>query len=178
VRINRASPGGAETWTSYAEPEPGEVVPLRIGKGISMNTADSQATDPLIANAAPGTDACASARSDLAARTTALYRLYDDGAHLLYVGIARDPQQRMDRHQPDHWLADIAAVGITLYPYRQQAKATETKAIKTEWPLWNIHQSPPVARQGTLPPPPSAPRRCATDHRGWQTPDHDLRCRS
>lgn len=73
---------------------------------------------------------------------TALYRPYNASGRLLYVGIADDAEKRMDGHQYDHWYADVAAMDIALYPGRRQAKTAETEAIKTEWPLWNIHESP------------------------------------
>jgi hypothetical protein len=79
---------------------------------------------------------------DGAVSETALYRAYGSPGRLLYVGIAEDVAARMDSHQPDPWYADIAAMDITLYPGRRQAKTAETEAIRAEWPLWNLSESP------------------------------------
>lgn len=73
---------------------------------------------------------------------TALYRCYDAGGRLLYVGIAADAERRMIQHERDHWHGAIGAIDIALYPDWRPAKDAETEAIKTEWPLWNIHESP------------------------------------
>ena len=72
-----------------------------------------------------------------------VYRVYDGGGRLLYVGFAVCPEDRFRGHEhSSRWYGKIAAVAIEKYPDVLTARAAETDAIKAEWPLWNISQSP------------------------------------
>lgn len=85
-------------------------------------------------------------------RPTALYRAYGLDGRLLYVGISKDVELRMTRHQRHYWYWDVYAVDVEFWPHWYRAKLAEEQAIKSEWPLWNISQSPwaPAVPAGRL----------------------------
>jgi excinuclease UvrABC nuclease subunit len=69
---------------------------------------------------------------------THLYRHFDAGGRLLYVGISLSALKRLSQHRKAaHWFASIANVTIETFPSRQKAVAAENLAIKTENPKWN-----------------------------------------
>ena len=72
---------------------------------------------------------------------TLLYRFYDQGGALLYVGITKDPHRRWDQHHRKNrtgWWAQVCVVHTEWYPTRAQAEAAEVVAIQTEYPVHNI----------------------------------------
>lgn len=75
---------------------------------------------------------------------TTVYRAYDGDGRLLYVGMTDDLEVRFKTHEREsgHWVHDMRRLAVEHYPTRQQARAAELTAIKTERPLWNIHGSP------------------------------------
>lgn len=74
---------------------------------------------------------------------TALYRLYDQDDELLYVGISNNPERRFLNHRTTKpWWASVESTQIDWYETRLQAARAETKAIATEKPRFNIHQTP------------------------------------
>lgn len=80
---------------------------------------------------------------------TAVYRAYNAEGRLLYVGMSRNSDLRMYQHgRGSYWHADMADVDIRWYPDRATARAAELDAIVTEWPLWNVKDSPwaPIVR--------------------------------
>lgn len=69
---------------------------------------------------------------------TAVYRLFDSEGRLLYVGIARDPEERFKGHaSTSPWWPRVACREIGWQPTRCKAEERETEAIRTEGPLYN-----------------------------------------
>jgi predicted GIY-YIG superfamily endonuclease len=73
---------------------------------------------------------------------TYLYRAFDATNALLYVGISEDMRSRFERHKYAEWAEDIDTVTAEMYATRQEARAAELLAIKTEKPKWNVADSP------------------------------------
>lgn len=74
---------------------------------------------------------------------TALYRVYGDEGRLLYVGIAADWQERLKQHaRTSPWFSCAADLVIQSFATRALAEAAERETIRTEWPLWNLKDSP------------------------------------
>lgn len=74
---------------------------------------------------------------------TALYRFHDEAGRLLYVGIAYEPRKRLRDHKTHAaWFEQAASFSIEWFGSRGSAAAAETDAIRTEWPLWNVINSP------------------------------------
>lgn len=70
---------------------------------------------------------------------TTLYRLYDEGGDLLYVGISTRPLQRVREHSKGQtWWTEVASQTFEHYPTRQAAADAELDAIRTEHPRYNI----------------------------------------
>lgn len=70
---------------------------------------------------------------------TALYRHFDEGGELLYVGISSSVIQRLAQHsRHTKWARRIARVDVEYYESREAAEAAERSAIRAERPLWNI----------------------------------------
>ena len=83
---------------------------------------------------------------------TALYRLYDEGGVLLYVGITNMPNVRFDAHTMKPWWRQVAHKDVTWYDNRQLASQAEVMAIRTEHPVHNsMHASPGEPAVVTLP---------------------------
>lgn len=69
---------------------------------------------------------------------TTLYRLYDEGGDLLYVGISTRPFQRVKEHKGDKtWWLEVASQTFTHYHTRAEASAAELEAIRSEAPRYN-----------------------------------------
>jgi hypothetical protein len=69
----------------------------------------------------------------------AVYRHFDGAGTLLYVGCAKDPDERLRTHRRSSpWAADIAKITVEWHPDRAAALAAEDKAIATEYPKWNV----------------------------------------
>jgi hypothetical protein len=70
---------------------------------------------------------------------TALYRFFDSGANLLYVGISYHPFARWHGHRQDKpWWVAIAVIRLEHFDNREAAETAEKKAIRTENPRYNI----------------------------------------
>lgn len=81
-----------------------------------------------------------------------LYRHFDKGGILLYVGIALNPVYRLAQHKKDAtWFWSIARIEIARFETRELSEAAERAAIKFEKPLFNLrhaHKSAkPVAKK-------------------------------
>ena len=74
---------------------------------------------------------------------TELYRHFDEGERLLYVGISFGAYHRYQAHlRQSHWANSVARIEIERFPNRKAAQKAETVAIKTEMPLHNIKRPP------------------------------------
>ena len=66
-----------------------------------------------------------------------LYRLYDDGGRLLYIGITRNLEARLRSHR--RRLGDLLAHHtVEQYPDRATALQAEARAIEEEYPAFNV----------------------------------------
>jgi excinuclease UvrABC nuclease subunit len=73
---------------------------------------------------------------------THLYRHFDSGGTLLYVGISLSAFQRLAGHRINaHWFEQIKRVEMQTFATRAEAKAAERAAIEKENPLFNIQFS-------------------------------------
>lgn len=81
----------------------------------------------------------------------ALYRFYNDGGQLLYVGITNDPPRRMTEHSQDKaWWPQVRGMTVDWYPDRDAVLAAERRAIRIEHPLHNSQHrhAKPKAKAG------------------------------
>lgn len=70
---------------------------------------------------------------------TTLYRLLDEGGHLLYVGIAGNPGRRADQHaHTKSWWPNVALIALEHFPTREEAESAEQRAIAVERPKYNV----------------------------------------
>lgn len=83
----------------------------------------------------------------------ALYRFFDEGGSLLYVGVSIHPFARMGQHKHDKsWWGEVASTTIERFPDRKAVLEAERTAIVTEKPRYNIvhaarrHKSVPRER--------------------------------
>lgn len=77
-------------------------------------------------------------RKPLREGRTALYRHFDDGGVLLYVGITNNPEARVALHAYHaEWLAYSARCDVEWHEDRPAALAAERAAIRDERPLFN-----------------------------------------
>lgn len=77
--------------------------------------------------------------SDMYWRKTCVYRLFDGGGGLLYVGISTNPEMRMykhRRHQP--WWPEVVDIRHDWFPDRESAQQEERSAIHHENPAHNV----------------------------------------
>lgn len=71
-------------------------------------------------------------------KTTKLYRHWNNGGRLLYVGVSHDAIKRLAQHEADkEWQSEIARVTIDTYPTREAAEQAEREAVRNENPLHN-----------------------------------------
>lgn len=88
--------------------------------------------------------------TSLDARTHFVYRFFDAGDRLLYVGLAVDPNARLLTHQRDKpWWPEVARTTLAVLPTRADAEYYEAHAILTEHPLHNL-AIPSLARLDAL----------------------------
>lgn len=78
---------------------------------------------------------------------TQLYRHFDEGRQLLYVGISLSTFARLSQHK-DHseWFKKIKSVEIENFETREEAMAAERKAIQSENPKFNIAMKKTLAQ--------------------------------
>jgi len=76
---------------------------------------------------------------------TSLYRICDGSGQLLYVGIATDPERRVNVHRWDttkKWRREIAEFRAEWFDTRCEAEKAEVSAIRSERPLHNRRYHP------------------------------------
>lgn len=87
--------------------------------------------------------ACAYGNAGFLDPRTALYRLYDAGGVLLYIGVSAHITARWKAHSGStSWFREVRRQQVTWYPSRAEAMAAETSAIKAERPKWNSKHNP------------------------------------
>ena len=70
---------------------------------------------------------------------TILYRFYDVGGRLLYIGITCNLAERLRAHaRTQDWWPGVVRRTVVWYGSREEAEAAETKAVMAEDPLRNI----------------------------------------
>lgn len=76
------------------------------------------------------------------AARTAVYRLFNSDGVLLYVGVARNPAERMKFHQQfKKWWAEVSDTTEEWFDNRALALDAEAVAIREESPLYNIQEA-------------------------------------
>lgn len=71
-----------------------------------------------------------------------LYRFYNRGGELLYVGVAENPFKRWQQHSKDKaWFGEVSRFETDWFPTRESVLAAERRAIKIESPKYNIIHS-------------------------------------
>lgn len=93
--------------------------------------------------------------------STALYRHFDAGGQLLYVGISLNAVQRLAQHRDTaHWFARLARVEVEWHVDREAALRAEACAIAAEAPLHNRWRPAGAKAPGQDPTP-------SREWRGW-----------
>lgn len=78
---------------------------------------------------------------------TALYRLYDEGRRLLYIGITKTPESRWNSHAIfKSWWPEVSTKTVDWYSDRWMAAVAEYIAITDERPVHNRDRERPSAR--------------------------------
>jgi predicted GIY-YIG superfamily endonuclease len=79
-----------------------------------------------------------------------LYRFFDAGEQLLYIGITANPPQRFKAHQTEKgWWDAVSGIRIETFESRAQLVEAERVAIQAERPLYNIvHNSKKASKSG------------------------------
>lgn len=87
----------------------------------------------------------------LEVRPHALYRFFNAGGALLYVGITAALPTRLANHRDEKpWWTEVARVTVEHYPNREAVLAAELAAIKSEHPRYNIqHNTQPANSMGS-----------------------------
>jgi hypothetical protein len=75
-------------------------------------------------------------------REVHLYRHFDAGGALLYVGVSRQLKGRINGHRYNSvWFGDVEKTTIEKFSCRRDALAAEGAAIRNEKPKFNINAS-------------------------------------
>jgi hypothetical protein len=70
---------------------------------------------------------------------THLYRCFDGGGRLLYVGAALSAFKRLKQHaSSSSWFRAAKTITLQAFPNREAALTAEAKAIRVEEPIFNI----------------------------------------
>lgn len=79
-----------------------------------------------------------------------LYRLYDRGGRLLYVGVTTNVIRRWNEHSKDKpWWCHVHTFTRDWYPDRASVEAAEKHAIRSEQPLYNVTHSRAIPSEGS-----------------------------
>lgn len=96
--------------------------------------------------------AVSKALAELSTRPHALYRFFDRTDVLLYVGTTAHLSARIAQHKRDKpWWVDVRNITIEYFDTRSAALSAETKAIRTEGPLYNTTHNEMVPVPGGIP---------------------------
>lgn len=76
--------------------------------------------------------------SDYCNKPSCVYRLFDIGGNLLYVGMTTNPASRLPSHKRKAWGHLIASHTEEWHPNRRDALAAERSAIHHENPTHNL----------------------------------------
>ena len=83
-----------------------------------------------------------------ASERTALYRMFDAGRALLYIGVSNNFGYRWKQHaSAQSWWPEVQRQTVEWYPNRKDAEAAEVAAIKAEGPRHNITHSAVLSRE-------------------------------
>lgn len=74
----------------------------------------------------------------MAHHPTCVYRCFDAGGHLLYVGLSKNLLGRIAKHRRKPWWPLVDHIEEEWFDDREAAKAAEKLAIHHEGPLHNI----------------------------------------
>lgn len=115
---------GWRTWASVSEAERIEQVASHMG--VRYDEAErwfaQLAPEPV----------------DTAARECALYRHFDGGDVLLYVGISNAPETRHEQHRRNSpWFKFVTRTTVEWFTSLEVAAASEREAIRVERPIFN-----------------------------------------
>lgn len=89
----------------------------------------------------------------MSSRKQALYRFFDTGGELLYVGITMNPSARWPKHAATkQWWHEVETITVETFDSRGAVLEAEKEAIKTERPTYNIVHAEGVAQE--VPPAP------------------------
>lgn len=72
------------------------------------------------------------------AAVTYVYRFYDRGGRLLYVGVTSNTKTRFKAHEAKPWWPEVHRRTIREHPNRELALAAEAMAIMEERPRYNV----------------------------------------
>lgn len=74
---------------------------------------------------------------------TAVYRLYNGGGLLLYIGMSRYPRNRFNAHVSERsWWPEVTMATLEWYDTRDEARTVEVAAIHSEHPCYNVAETP------------------------------------
>lgn len=95
---------------------------------------------------------------------TSLYRAYDAGGALLYVGISLSWAKRLKDHEVQEWLHQVSTVTLEHFSNRDDAQLAERSAIKSERPIHNVIYNRPAPRRTVSE---AAVKRKAREQEAW-----------
>ncbi|MGW3383311.1 GIY-YIG nuclease family protein [Streptomyces albogriseolus] len=83
---------------------------------------------------------------------TALYRLFNKGGELIYVGITYDPAVRWYQHGRDKsWWPEVVEKSVEWFPNRQLALDQEAEVISSLSPRYNTAEHRPAKVRRSAP---------------------------
>lgn len=91
-----------------------------------------------MSNATLVAEICRPADAKYVDERTAVYRLHDEDAQLLYVGVTNDPKVRFRQHARDKpWWPRVSTREIEWFVTREEALRVESETISRELPRYN-----------------------------------------
>ncbi|MFC9557834.1 GIY-YIG nuclease family protein [Rhodococcus sp. NPDC056960] len=70
---------------------------------------------------------------------TFVYRGYDETGRLLYVGVTKQPEQRIKEHSGARWFRESERLDFAEFPTRRAALIAEQFVIDNHAPKYNSH---------------------------------------